>query len=261
MKDVIDWIKVCETCKNAEHHKYPFKKCKPMKAESPWEILGMTLHGKHPFQNPLLFGAAKTIYFNQKWDFCKEISKLLCERWNISLTLTPADTKDHTGLDDRTYEVLESSMRRVVNDNQDNWDEHLDPVLFQFRTLVNPVTKYTPFFLMFNRNAQISGKREAVEESSVVDAECPKNEDLVQHTSGVELQSSAVLANLSSVDIKQRKTAQKSRRSSVPITFQPRDDVFESVADQALKKFKHNHIVSIKFETVVSPEANVEKES
>lgn len=152
-----------------------------------------------------------------------------------------------------------------MNDNQDNWDEQLDPILFQFRTLINPVTKYTPFFLMLNRNVQISSMSESVEESNSLEVMCPRNEDLVQHTSGGQLQRTAVrqmvLANLSAVDLQKRKSAQKSRRSSVPITFQAQEDVFNSVTDQALKKFKHNHIVSFKFETVLSPDGNVEKDS
>ncbi|KAG9487672.1 hypothetical protein GDO78_007463 [Eleutherodactylus coqui] len=298
VKDVIDWIKVCETCQNADYHKYPSKKCKPVKADTPWEILTMTLYGPFPTTSQLntyilivtdvftkwteavpiptndalciakalssiyyRFGAAKNIYFNQTWDFCEEISRLLCERWNISLTLTAADTTDHTGVNEQTYEDLKCSIKRVVNDNQDNWDERLDPVLFQFRTLVNPVTKYTPFFLMFNRNVQVSSMSEAVEESNDLEVVCPRNIDLAQHTSGVQLQRTAVLANISAVDIQQRKTAEKSRRSAVPITFQAQDNVFDSVADQTMKKFKHNHIVSFKFETVLSPEDNTEKDS
>ncbi|CAJ0958626.1 unnamed protein product [Ranitomeya imitator] len=228
--------------------------------------LGMQVLTEGYYKQKLLgFGAAKNLYFNQSWDFCEEISRLLCERWNISQTLTAADTRDHTGLDDWTYEVLKSSIKRVVNESQNNWDEQLDQIVFQFRTLVNPVTKYSPFFLMFNRNVRMSSTSEAAEEPNSLEVVCPRKEELVHHTSGVQLQqnnvSQMVLANLSAVDLHERKTAQKSRRSSVPLTFQTQEDVFDSVADHTLKKFKHNHIVSFKFETVLSPAVNIEKDN
>lgn len=37
----------------------------------------------------------------------------------------------------------------------DNWDEHLEAVLFGIRTSVQQSTKYTPFFLMHGREARL----------------------------------------------------------------------------------------------------------
>lgn len=40
-------IKMCETCQNAEHNKNMARKVRLVKVESPWEVLGLDIHGKH----------------------------------------------------------------------------------------------------------------------------------------------------------------------------------------------------------------------
>eukprot|EP00079_Xenopus_tropicalis_P032490 XP_017946261.1 PREDICTED: gypsy retrotransposon integrase-like protein 1 isoform X5 [Xenopus tropicalis] len=109
VKDVIDWIKICETCQNAEHHKNTPRKCKPVKVDRPWEVLSIVFHGPFPPSSQkntyvltvtdfftkwteavalpnndaaqaakvlanmyYRYGAARNIYCNQGWDFCKE---------------------------------------------------------------------------------------------------------------------------------------------------------------------------------------------
>lgn len=39
-------IKMCETCQNAEHNKNVSRKARPVKVESPWEVLGLDIHGE-----------------------------------------------------------------------------------------------------------------------------------------------------------------------------------------------------------------------
>lgn len=39
-------IKMCETCQNAEHNKNVTRKAKPVRVESPWEVLGLDIHGE-----------------------------------------------------------------------------------------------------------------------------------------------------------------------------------------------------------------------
>lgn len=37
---------MCETCQNAEHNKTVSRKARPVKVESPWEVLGLDIHGE-----------------------------------------------------------------------------------------------------------------------------------------------------------------------------------------------------------------------
>lgn len=295
VKDVIDWIKVCETCQNAEYHKYPCKKFKPVKVDYPWEVLGVTFHGPFPPSSQdstyvimvtdfftkwteamavsrndaasvakvlssvyYRFGASKTIYCNQSWDFCEEVSRLLCERWNIPQTVT--DSCEHNGLDDQSYDVLKSSIGRAVNDHAVDWDKYLDPILFQFRTTINPVTKCTPFFLMFNRNAQACSTNE-VEESNGHVVVYPMNGDLAQYISADQEERESVrhmvLSNVSSTEKPVRKTVQKCQKSPLSADFQREEEVFRGVTVQSFKKFKPHHAVSFKFQTVFAPDVVV----
>lgn len=46
----------------------------------------------------------------------------------------------------------------MVVEKQVEWDDFLDPVLAIFRTSVNPTTKFTAHFLMFNRKVSMSSE-------------------------------------------------------------------------------------------------------
>ncbi|XP_078410685.1 gypsy retrotransposon integrase-like protein 1 isoform X2 [Cetorhinus maximus] len=48
VKDVVDWIKMCDTCQHAEHYKNMSRKYPPLKVTRPWEILGFDLIGPFP---------------------------------------------------------------------------------------------------------------------------------------------------------------------------------------------------------------------
>jgi hypothetical protein len=46
-------------------------------------------------------------------------------------------------------------LEKLTGDNEDNWDDLLDPVLFSIRTSVQESTKFTPFYLMHGREARL----------------------------------------------------------------------------------------------------------
>ncbi|NXS05750.1 GIN1 protein, partial [Oxylabes madagascariensis] len=216
---------MCETCQNAEHNKSVTRKARPVRVESPWEVLGLDIHGPFPETSqsnthillvtdyftkwveaaPLQkkdpfsvakalaavfyrFGAAKNIYTSQSWDFCEEVSRHLCEHWNISQLLTPADPSEPPGPGDGSSEVLRASICSVVSEKPSEWDAHLDPLLFEFRTSVNAATKYSPFFLMFNRYVCLSSEVDFVKDSKEQGAGSGKADGLPPFTATVQEQ-------------------------------------------------------------------------
>ena len=44
---------------------------------------------------------------------------------------------------------------KLIGDHDYKWDEYIDPVLFSIRTSVQESTKFTPFFLMYGREARL----------------------------------------------------------------------------------------------------------
>ncbi|PJE77652.1 hypothetical protein CI610_03421 [invertebrate metagenome] len=47
-----------------------------------------------------------------------------------------------------------STLRKMVNEHQTNWDAFLDGALFAMRTKPQSSTKYSPFFLLYGREAR-----------------------------------------------------------------------------------------------------------
>lgn len=45
------------------------------------------------------------------------------------------------------------ALRKLVNSQQNDWDVYLDATLFSLRSKVHTTTKYTPFRLMYGREA------------------------------------------------------------------------------------------------------------
>ncbi|KAF1388869.1 hypothetical protein PFLUV_G00067320 [Perca fluviatilis] len=192
IKDVVDWIKVCETCQHTERNKNLARTVRPIKVDAPWDIVGIDIIGpfpetqqgntsvavlidyfsKWPEAFPVQktdalsvarciskciyrFGAPKTIVCTQNADFCDEVTKLLCDRWSISQKVSPRDQPQLNPLHDCTSPLLKEAIVQMVTDKQAEWDDFLDPVLFLLRTSTNPTTKFSPYSLMFNRKAHL----------------------------------------------------------------------------------------------------------
>uniref|UniRef100_A0A3Q2YP08 Gypsy retrotransposon integrase-like protein 1 n=1 Tax=Hippocampus comes TaxID=109280 RepID=A0A3Q2YP08_HIPCM len=190
IKDVVDWIKVCETCQHTERNKNLSRTVRPIKVDAPWDIVGIDIIGPFPETQQLnthatvlidyfskwpeafpvqkmdavsiarciskcmsRFGAPKTIVCTQSPDFCDEVTDLLSSRWGIVQKVSAVAQPQLNPLHDCTSPLLKEAIMQMVIEKQAEWDDFLDPVLFLFRTSINPTTKFTPYSLMFNRKA------------------------------------------------------------------------------------------------------------
>lgn len=84
-----------------------------------------------------------------------QVTRLLCDKWSIVLKVSPLEQPQLNPLHDSTAPLLKEAVVQMVAEKQAAWDDFLDPVLFLFRTTVNPTTKFTPYSLMFNRKANL----------------------------------------------------------------------------------------------------------
>ncbi|KAK9391717.1 gypsy retrotransposon integrase-like 1-like [Crotalus adamanteus] len=292
VKDVVDWIKLCETCQNAEHSKNLTKKIRPVKVELPWEVVGLDIYGPFPESRqghshilavtdyytkwvealPLLkrdafsvakglaslyyrFGASRNILCNLSWDFCEEVVKLLLERWNIIQSLTPANC---TNLDCRTNDLLKSSIYNVVNEKPGGWDEALEPVLFELRTSASPVTKYPPFFLLYNRYACLSSEVEYKKEQGSGGF---KSSRFPPFTAAAQEQQNAVkeivIANMTATYKGEPKSLKRKGKPLSSLTYKMEGGLLGRNGEPPLKKLKRSQFVSFQIETVLSPEQSL----
>ena len=50
------------------------------------------------------------------------------------------------GLDERMNQTLTKAIVKYINTEQDDWDEHIESILFSYRTSVHASTKFTTFY-------------------------------------------------------------------------------------------------------------------
>ena len=73
----------------------------------------------------------------------------------VECRITSAYHPQSNGLDERFNQTLQKQLLKFVGERQDTWDEYLDDVLFAYRVSVQDSTKYSPFFLVYGRNARL----------------------------------------------------------------------------------------------------------
>jgi len=59
------------------------------------------------------------------------------------------------GLVDRTTMTIQTSMLKIVQENQECWPQVLPGVLFAYRTSKQSSTGFSPFFLLYGRTAKL----------------------------------------------------------------------------------------------------------
>lgn len=97
-------------------------------------------------------GCFEYCHTDQGREFVNELNATLFDLAGIEQRISSAYHPQSNGLDERTNQTISSTLLKYVNAPQDDWDEHLDSVLFSYRTCVHASTKYTPFYLMYGRH-------------------------------------------------------------------------------------------------------------
>ena len=101
------------------------------------------------------YGVPEVIHSDQGANFVSEVIQTLCLNLGITRTQTTAYHPQGNGQVERFNRTLESMLSKVVSENQRNWDENLQKVLFAYRTAVHDFTGYTPFLVMFGRSPNL----------------------------------------------------------------------------------------------------------
>lgn len=190
IRDVVDWIKRCETCRGVERNKSMTRIVRPQRVSAPWDFISADILGpfplsarghahvlllvdyfsKWPEASPLQrpdpravarhisscvfrFGAPKTIACSQSPEFCSEVSRELRETWGLLQTVSCVDP-----LPDCGAPALRQAVLRLVEERPQHWDDHLDQALLPLRTSVNHSISYSPYSLVFSRHPATSSQ-------------------------------------------------------------------------------------------------------
>ena len=120
-----------------------------------------------------MFGCPSVIISDQGREFVNEVTDLLFAKTNTQHRVTSAYHPQTNGLTERFNQTLSHCLVAKINEDQTDWDEKLDPILFSYRVSKQASTKYSPYFLMFGRHPRLP-----------IDAELdPSPEELTEPTS------------------------------------------------------------------------------
>ena len=73
----------------------------------------------------------------------------------VQCNITSAYHPQSNGLDERLNQTLQCQLLKFVGNEQDQWDHYLDAILFSYRISRQDSTKYSPFYLVYGRNATL----------------------------------------------------------------------------------------------------------
>ena len=76
----------------------------------------------------------------------------LMKSLGTKLQMSTAFHPQTNGLTERANQTIEQMLRAVVNEEQSNWDEHLDLVEFAYNNSKQASTGHSPFFLNYGQN-------------------------------------------------------------------------------------------------------------
>ena len=85
----------------------------------------------------------------------KEISEIL----GINKMYTTPYHPQCDGLVERINRTILAMLATMINDHGDSWEEHLPKVCFAYNTSTHTSTGYTPFYMMYGREAKIPADR------------------------------------------------------------------------------------------------------
>ena len=100
----------------------------------------------------LRFGVPEQLHSDQGRNFESDVIAEVCNTLGVVKTRT---TPQSDGLVERQNRTLLSMLAMATTNHPSSSENHLQGLCMAYNTSVQPTTGYTPFFLMFGRQARI----------------------------------------------------------------------------------------------------------
>src|SRR3954447_16771290 len=97
-------------------------------------------------------GCPKIILSDRGAHFRNKLVDRLCEKFKVKHKLSSPYHPETNGLVERFNRTLCESLAKV-SEKENEWDKHIESVLFAYRTAKHNTTKKTPFFMVSGREA------------------------------------------------------------------------------------------------------------
>lgn len=180
------------------------------------------------------YSSIKTIITDQGREFCNQLNDELYTRLNINHRVATAYHPQTNGQTERYNQTLVNSLTKYINDEQTDWDQHIDPVLLAYRTSVQKSTKETPFYLAFGKKPRL-----LIEETFPVGSDYDDYDDQealdkrVQALGSLFKAHSTAQQNITNAQAKQKEYFDKAHQ---PPTYAVGDMVLVNNAKRAARK-------------------------
>src|SRR4051812_42873164 len=99
-------------------------------------------------------GCPKQLLSDRGTHFRNELVDNLLKKFEIQHLLSTPYHPQTNGLVERFNRTLCESLAKIT-EGQEDWDKHIAPVLFAYRTSKQSSTRMTPFYLVYGRNPQL----------------------------------------------------------------------------------------------------------
>ena len=101
------------------------------------------------------FGLPEQLHSDQGKQFESQLLKEVCTILRVNKTRTTPYHPQSDGLIERFNRTLLSMLSTSVEDSPFEWEDHVQKVCMAYNTSVQSTTEFTPFFLMFGREARL----------------------------------------------------------------------------------------------------------
>lgn len=189
--DITKWISQCDDCQKKRATIKEKTQYKPIEVSQPFELVGMDLVGKLKCSNngniyicvmvdyftkwlevyPLKskkaeevtacimdffykYGAPKRILTDRGKEFVNKINQDLCSELGIARSLCAPYHPQTNGLVEKLNGTIQGALKKMVQDHPSDWEDYIKPTVFGLRTKKQITTKYSPYFLMYGREAR-----------------------------------------------------------------------------------------------------------
>ena len=128
--------------------KWPEAKAIPnMKAETVAEFIYKEIICRH--------GVPEEILSDRGTSFINETIKELCQKFQTKHRLTSSYRPQTNGMVERFNRTIGECIAKLLSNKEKEWDEYIESVLLAYRTMKHDVTKFTPFQLLYGRQAKL----------------------------------------------------------------------------------------------------------
>ena len=101
------------------------------------------------------FSPPEQLHSDQGRQFESELVAEVCKLLGIHKSRTTPYHPQSDGMIERFNRTLLSMLATAASENPFDWEDHLRPLCMAYNTSIHPTTGYTPFLLMFGRQARM----------------------------------------------------------------------------------------------------------